>query len=86
MFIKTEKYNEIRLKLGEDNCQCVNIKTCIGKGNVGSFCKNKAIKTKLGMLCKEHRECFIDRKNKFADFKQNFKKTKAFGKNQSISR
>lgn len=69
----TEKYNEIRLKLGEGNCQCVNIKSCIGKGNIASFCKNKAIKSSIGMLCKEHKQCFLDRKNKFQSFRENFK-------------
>ena len=68
----TEKYNEIRTKLGENDCQCVNISTCIGKGEVGDFCQNKGIRTKTGLLCKEHRACFSDRKNKFDDFKKKF--------------
>lgn len=70
----TEKYNEIRRKLGEDYCQCVNIKTCIGKGDVGQFCRNKGIRTKLGLLCEEHKKCFLDRKKKFDIFKENFQK------------
>jgi len=68
----TEKYNEIRKKLGEDYCQCLNIKTCVGKGEVGNFCKKKGIKTKYGLLCEDHKKCFIDRKKKFDDFKENF--------------
>lgn len=70
----TEKYNEIRLKLGENYCQCVNIKTCIGKGEVNQFCKNKGIRTELGLLCDEHKKCFLDRKNKFNNFKDAFQK------------
>lgn len=68
------KYNEIRRLLGEDYCQCVNIKNCVGKGDVGDFCRNKGIKTKTGLICKEHKVCFNDRKKKFDAFKNSFKK------------
>jgi len=70
----TEKLNAIRLFLGESNCQCVNIKTCIGKGSIGNFCENKGLRNNLGFLCKEHTKCFQDRKKKFNDFKKTFQK------------
>jgi len=68
----TEKYNAIRKELNEDSCQCVNIKTCIGKGQVANFCENKAIKSEVGLICKEHTKCFKDRKEKLQKFKTNF--------------
>ena len=47
----TEKYNDIRLFLGEKNCQCINISSCVGIGKVGEFCKDKGITTNYGILC-----------------------------------
>lgn len=70
----TEKYNEIRVFLGEDACQCINISSCIGKGSVGEFCQNKGIKTENGLMCPKHRACYKDRKKKFLDFKKTFEK------------
>lgn len=70
----TEKYNQIRKKLGEDFCQCLNVKSCVGKGEIGEFCRNKGIKTKAGVLCEQHKKCFYDRKKKFDEFKDKFQK------------
>lgn len=68
----TEKYNNIRKELHEESCQCVNIKSCVGKGNVANFCENKSIKSELGLICKQHQTCFKDRKVKLEKLKENF--------------
>lgn len=68
----TEKYNEMRSLLGEKRCQCINISTCIGNGEIDNFCTNKGIKTMLGLICNEHKKCFTDRRKKFEDFKNRF--------------
>ena len=68
----TEKYNAIRKELNEQGCQCVNVKSCIGKGKVANFCENKANKTDFGLICKEHQKCIKDRKVKLEKLKENF--------------
>ena len=74
MVALNEKYNDLRVYLGEDNCQCINIEGCIGIGTVGDFCQNKGIKTNFGLMCPKHRACYKDRKKKFDDFKKTFEK------------
>lgn len=69
-----QKYNSIRVFLGEGQCQCMNINGCIGKGKVDQFCQNQGIKTNYGLMCPKHRACYKDRKRKFSEFKKTFQK------------
>lgn len=68
----TEKYNIVLEIIGDLTCQCINIGSCVTKGKVGDFCRNRGFNSKYGLMCKIHKNCYIDRLKKFEKFENSF--------------
>ena len=57
---------------GGSRCQAYNITGCLGKGDESRQCKCKGIRSKEGIFCGTHRRCYINRAEKFDQFRDKF--------------